>query len=384
MPPPPVGQYAPNAVLVRLKEGAAARRLLMEGDALAGLQLQRYVGDYQTTPVPPAAAGASLAAAAAAVQSAPPGAVLRLRITDGSSVEAKLAQLRQSPGAAGQCRQGVSSTAGARSAGWAHSPPSPPRCLARPAVDVAEPDSVAHPDRLPSDTYYHGPYALWHLNEIQAPSAWNAGTGSAEVGAGGLLAGARWATARPTTSQPPCRAATAPSEATPLAYLQVAACVIDSGVAPHEDLAVAGGWNRGCLTGPSADCALPMPGVSGPNGYDDYTGDVAGHGTHVAGILGALGGNALGVAGVTWNVSQPHGEAGLGWARDRCLPAQRGPAPCVLPPLLCMPAPCRCWPVWHAPCAPPTAPPPAARPPRLRRCRCGPAGAPPWATPAST
>lgn len=32
-------------------------------------------------------------------------------------------------------------------------------------------------------------------------------------------------------------------------------------------------------------------------------GDINGHGTHVAGIIGAVGNNSIGVAGVNWNVS---------------------------------------------------------------------------------
>ena len=31
--------------------------------------------------------------------------------------------------------------------------------------------------------------------------------------------------------------------------------------------------------------------------------DTIGHGTHVAGIIGAVGNNAIGIAGVNWNVS---------------------------------------------------------------------------------
>ncbi len=62
--------------------------------------------------------------------------------------------------------------------------------------------------------------------------------------------------------------------------------VLDSGVnSGHEDLAanMASGWNF-------AD-----------NNSD--TSDISGHGTHVAGIIGAVGNNAKGIAGVNWNVS---------------------------------------------------------------------------------
>ena len=61
--------------------------------------------------------------------------------------------------------------------------------------------------------------------------------------------------------------------------------VIDSGVANHEDLNanVATGWDF----------------VNNDNVTND---DVVGHGTHVAGIIGALGNNDKGVVGVSYNV----------------------------------------------------------------------------------
>ena len=43
----------------------------------------------------------------------------------------------------------------------------------------------------------------------------------------------------------------------------------------------------------------PTPGT--PD-YSDVT-DSAGHGTHVAGIVGAVGNNNIGVVGMSWNVS---------------------------------------------------------------------------------
>ena len=42
------------------------------------------------------------------------------------------------------------------------------------------------------------------------------------------------------------------------------------------------------------------PNAATSNGCDPM--DLDGHGTHVAGIIGAVGNNALGVAGVNWNV----------------------------------------------------------------------------------
>ncbi|HEX2045680.1 MAG TPA: S8 family peptidase [Gaiellaceae bacterium] len=112
---------------------------------------------------------------------------------------------------------------------------------------------------------------LWGLGAIGAPSAWDAGTGSANVVVG----------------------------------------VVDTGIdVGHPDLA-ANAW-----VNPGEDCAgCRSDGVDNDgNGYvDDWRGwdfvsgdndpsDDNGHGTHVAGTIGAVGNNGLGVAGVNWRV----------------------------------------------------------------------------------
>jgi len=85
--------------------------------------------------------------------------------------------------------------------------------------------------------------------------------------------------------------------------------IIDEGyMYTHEDLAANAGKNPGEIAGNSKD--------DDGNGYVDdvYGWDFAGgnntvydgaaddHGTHVAGTIGAKGGNGIGVAGVCWNV----------------------------------------------------------------------------------
>ena len=91
-------KYAPNFVLVQLKPAAAAAAATgaAKAPALPGLQLSSFVGEHHTIKVP-ASGGPAVAAAAAA--KAPANAVMKFRITDGSSVEAKVKQLKANPGA---------------------------------------------------------------------------------------------------------------------------------------------------------------------------------------------------------------------------------------------------------------------------------------------
>ena len=145
-----------------------------------------------------------------------------------------------------------------------------------PAVLYAEPDYIVHPAVTPDDSRYD---ELWGLHntgqtggtpdaDIDAPEAWETSTGSRDVVIG----------------------------------------VIDTGVDyTHPDLAA----NMWVNPGEIADDGIDNDG----NGYiDDVHGinaidssgdpmDTGGHGTHVAGTIGATGNNAEGVVGVNHAVS---------------------------------------------------------------------------------
>ncbi len=117
---------------------------------------------------------------------------------------------------------------------------------ARPDVVAVSPNYKFHLAATPNDPRYG---EAWGLPAVNAPSAWDTATGSNSV------------------------------------YV----AVLDSGIAyQHEDLAgnfETEGYSRN-FSGNTA----------GDNNYDD----VNKHGSHVAGIIGAVGNNGVGVTGVNW------------------------------------------------------------------------------------
>jgi subtilisin family serine protease len=87
----------------------------------------------------------------------------------------------------------------------------------------------------------------------------------------------------------------------------VVVAVVDSGIwRTHEDLAVNLWVNPNEVAGNEVDddgndFIDDVHGINAAEG-DGRVGDVAGHGTHAAGILGAVGNNGRGIAGVAWGV----------------------------------------------------------------------------------
>jgi len=118
---------------------------------------------------------------------------------------------------------------------------------ANPNVAWAEPDTPVHALVVPDDPLFGG---LWGLGSIDAPTAWDAITGTGNVDVG----------------------------------------VVDTGIsAGHPDLAanVRPALSRNFVQ---------RAGAVDPAAWQDLNG----HGTHVAGTIGAVGNNGLGIAGVTW------------------------------------------------------------------------------------
>lgn len=130
-----------------------------------------------------------------------------------------------------------------------------------PAVEFAEPDYFLECTATPNDLYYSCQYAL---DKIDAESAWNYTKGDDSVVVG----------------------------------------IIDTGIdGTHPDLC------DSLWINPNPNEYGYINDIHGYNFYENYGGtptDIGlskGHGTHVAGIVGAKGNNGIGVCGINWNVS---------------------------------------------------------------------------------
>ena len=127
---------------------------------------------------------------------------------------------------------------------------------ARPDVITASPNYYAHRQSFTASRVPNDPSAdlCWGLKVIHAPDVWEDITGTRYI------------------------------------Y----ACVVDTGIYRHPDLtdniAAEYGYNTQTVSG-EYDVR-----------FGSWDADFQGHGTHVAGTIGAVGNNGIGVAGVNWNV----------------------------------------------------------------------------------
>lgn len=132
-------------------------------------------------------------------------------------------------------------------------------------VQAVQPNYIYTLAATPNDPQFDDQYGM---NRIDAPSAWNTSTGSSSV----------------------------------------VVAVIDTGVLyTHTDLSANMWHNPGETPGNSVDDdgnghVDDVYGIDTINDDSNPTDD-NGHGTHVAGIIGAVGNNATGVTGVNWDVS---------------------------------------------------------------------------------
>ena len=117
--------------------------------------------------------------------------------------------------------------------------------MKNPNVAAASPNYKVHAAIVPDDTSYS---ECWGMDYINAPDAWDISTGDDEI------------------------------------YV----AIIDSGIDyTNPDLS----------PNVASDLGYNAFSESVTGGMDDY-----GHGTHVAGTIGAIGNNGIGVAGINWNV----------------------------------------------------------------------------------
>jgi subtilisin family serine protease len=129
---------------------------------------------------------------------------------------------------------------------------------ANPAVEIAEPNFLYSLSTTPNDPLYN---TQWALQKINAREAWNISTGSKNVVVG----------------------------------------VIDTGIdGTHPDL-IGNLWEN---PNPNQNGYIDdIHGYNFTGGVGGIPNDFNGHGTLVAGIIGASGNNGIGISGINWDVS---------------------------------------------------------------------------------
>ncbi len=132
---------------------------------------------------------------------------------------------------------------------------------ARPEIAYAEPNGIATTQAVPNDQFYS---LQWHYRMIRLPEAWNISTGSRNV----------------------------------------VVAVIDTGAVDNPDLSTNLDWSLDYDFIRNTATSLDGNGIdSDAHDVGDQSrsdGSSSFHGTHVAGTVGAVSNNGIGVAGVNW------------------------------------------------------------------------------------
>lgn len=147
-----------------------------------------------------------------------------------------------------------------------------------PDVEYAQPNYIYQVNAVPNDTSYAQQWGL--SNTGQTLTLTSGGSNSP------------WSTNNPGTSGKDMKLEAAWDKITDCSSVVVA--VLDTGINyTHEDL-VANMWNGGG--------SYPNHGYDFTTPADNNPMDMHGHGTHVAGTIGAVGNNSKGTSGVCWQV----------------------------------------------------------------------------------
>jgi subtilisin family serine protease len=154
------------------------------------------------------------------------------------------------------------------------------RYMNDPNVEYAEPNYIKHVTVLPNDAFFSQQYALPIMS---AGQAWDISTGSSDVVVATLDTGIDFT--HPDLAQ---NVWTNPGE------------TCSDGI-DHDG----NGFINDCRGWDFTTCAKFSPTTGActtPKSPGNNVTDNNGHGTHVAGIAGAVGNNSIGTAGVVWNV----------------------------------------------------------------------------------
>jgi len=144
--------------------------------------------------------------------------------------------------------------------------------LDRPEVVWAQPDYVAFAHRVPNDPLY--PFN-WNYELIGMPRAWDITVGDPRVVVGVVDSGVLWDPLRPQRTHPD---------------------LVGQVLAGYDFISDP-------VLAADGDGRDPDPYDTGPGSLTSY------HGSHVGGILGAVGDDGLGIPGVAWRVKQVHARA---------------------------------------------------------------------------